>query len=210
MSPSADLVAAYQHGLTRGTTLITAPTQEPVSLERAKRHLRVTRDDENEDIAQLIPMARKQVERDTGRALMTQTHDLVCDTVPAGRMLQLPFAPLISVTLVTSYDIADAATVMASTDYQVDVSATPGRLTLKSSASWPTSLREYQSLVVRFVCGYGANPEDVPEPLAQAMLLLIGGFFEHREHVIISQFAGQFLELPVGYKSLIAGYTVWG
>jgi hypothetical protein len=33
--------------------------------------------------------------------------------------------------------------------------------------------------------------------------------FEHREQVIVSQFAGQFMELPYGYKQLIAPYKLW-
>jgi uncharacterized phiE125 gp8 family phage protein len=201
---------AYRALATAATAIVTAPPVEPVSLEQAKAQVRrgdATFDDDT--LTRLIKAAREKVEEDTGRALITQTHDLVMDAPPCGGLLFLPKPPLQSVTSVTTYDADDAATVLAGSSYIVNAAATPGRLTVKSTVSWPThTLRDAKGLIVQFVCGYGAAGEDVPEPLRQAMLLLIGGFFEHREHVIVAQFAGQFIELPKGYRSLIGPYKV--
>jgi uncharacterized phiE125 gp8 family phage protein len=150
-----------------------------------------------------IKAARQELEGITGRALITQTHDLVIDVAPDTSLVMFPKAPLQSVSSVTSYDADDVATVMAASDYIVDAGARPGRLTLKSTASWPTDLRDAKAIVFRFVCGYGATSVSIPEPFRQAMLLRIGTWAEHREDVLMAQFAGQFIELPRGYKALI-------
>ena len=101
---------------------------------------------------------------------------------------------------------------MDPSSYYVDeVSPTP-RLVLKSGIDWPTGLRPVNAIRVRVRAGYG-TPADVPQVLKQAMLLLIGSLSEHREHVMVSQFAGQFMELPYGYPQLrephIAPYMRW-
>ncbi len=64
-------------------TLFTPPTAEPVSLEEAKRHLRVDGNDEDVDILGLITAAREQAERHTRRQLLTATWDLKLDRFPA-------------------------------------------------------------------------------------------------------------------------------
>jgi uncharacterized phiE125 gp8 family phage protein len=61
------------------------------------------------------------------------------------------------------------------------------------------------TVTVRFVAGYGANPGDVPEPLRQAMLLLIGHYYENREAVA----AGTLTELPFAVASLVFPFRVF-
>jgi hypothetical protein len=72
-----------------------------------------------------------------------------------------------------------------------------------------TALRLVNAVAVEYVAGYGAASTSVPGPLKQAALLLVGSLWEHREQVIVAQFAGQFLELPFGYKELTAPYRQW-
>lgn len=202
---------AYRAMTTASTQLVTKPAIEPVTLREAKEHVR--RGSESTDdntLKRLIRAARRQVEKDTGRALITQTHDLVMSAPPDCGVLLFPKPQLQSVTSVTTYDQDDAATVLDASSYIVE---TPddkfGQLTIKSTVQWPTTtLRDAKGVIVRFVCGYGDEAADVPEDLIHAMLLLVGGFFEHREHVIVAQFAGQFLELPRGYRALIDKYCV--
>ncbi len=65
------------------SVLVTAPTEEPVSLAEAKLHLRVDYSNDDLLIAALITAARQHAENDTGRALVTQTWRQVLDQFPA-------------------------------------------------------------------------------------------------------------------------------
>ena len=62
--------------------LVTAPTEEPVSLAEAKLHLRVDDNADDALIAALITAARQHAENDTRRALVTQTWRLALDQFP--------------------------------------------------------------------------------------------------------------------------------
>lgn len=194
----------------RGRVVVaTAPEAEPLTLDEVKLHLALedtTAHDQR--LEPLITAARQQIENVTGLALITQTLDAYFDQVPCGPELVLPIAPLISVTSVTSYDDNDAPTVMSSADYLVDIASLPGRIVLNAGKSWPTSARRANALVVRVQAGYG-NAAAVPGAIKSAMKLLIGSLSEHREQVIVSQFAGQFLEVPFGVKQLLAPYRIW-
>jgi uncharacterized phiE125 gp8 family phage protein len=189
--------------------VVTAPTQEPVTLDEVKRHLGLEdTTDHDERLQPLRSAVRQQVEGDTGRALVTQTLDVYFDAAPEGCELWLPSPPLQSVSSVTTYDTANVGTVMSSADYLVDTASEPARIVLNDGKTWPSGLRSANAIVVRIVAGYG-SANAVPEALKQAQHLLIGSLSEHREQVIVSQFAGQFLTVPYGYKQLITPYRVW-
>src|ERR1043165_6670587 len=94
-------------------SLVTPPIREPLTLQQLKDHLRVTIDDDDAYITALIPVLRSRAERQTRRALITQTWDLFLDSwptwdgyhggrtfeppttlLPAGGWVDLPKAPL--------------------------------------------------------------------------------------------------------------------
>ena len=207
---TVDERAAYAALASARVVVVTPPSSEPLVADDVVLHLNLSGSDYDEDqLSAFIKAARQQVESDTGRALIRQTVDVYYDGFPCSSDLYLPKPPLVSVTSVTTYDEDNVSAVMSSSDYLVDTASVPARLALNSTASWPTSLRRVNAVIVRAVCGYGAGATDVPEPLREAMRLLIGAMHEHREQVIVSQFAGQFLEIPFGYQQLIAPYRLW-
>lgn len=174
---------------------------EPISLIEAKAHLRV--DDTADDtlIDGLIRAAREYCETLQGRALMVQTIQMVLDQVP-GRSFEIPLPPLVSVrSIEVAYEDGTTAMVPAS-DYLVDTASQPGRVSLKRDADWPAE-KEYAELnafSVTFEAGYGDEGEDVPQATRQAILLLIGHWYEHREEIA----AGEMMqEVPMGAKALL-------
>ena len=110
---------------------ITAPTQEPVTLQEVKEYLRVDDSTDERIIRPFIETARRFCEEHTGRALMTQTLTLFLDAfediedplwegMRTGPYLNyyknyvvLPRSPVASVTHVKTFDDADTETTLA-------------------------------------------------------------------------------------------------
>lgn len=162
-------------------TLVTPPPIEPISVAEAKLHARIDETADDTLVAALITAAREMAESYTRRAFVTQTWKMFLDAFPSDTEIELPKAPLQSVTHVKTYDDADVATVFAASGYFVDASTRPGRIVLRDAASWPTTAtRVANAIEVQFICGYGNAPTDVPLKIRQAMLLTIAHLYEHR------------------------------
>ena len=107
------------------TTILTAPTVEPVSLAEAKLHCRVDTTDENTLLSALIVAAREYVEQVTGRALITRTYRAMeYATGAAFELLYPPFRTLDSVETCDIYGdlIAGSAVIGSGANGAVTVS----------------------------------------------------------------------------------------
>src|SRR5688500_11691380 len=104
------------------------PGTEPVTLDEAKAHLRVTTADDNTLITALIAAARQLVEDFTNRSLITQTWEWRLDAFPSWTLC-VPQAPLVSVTSIQYVDPSGVTQVLANTEYLVDAQSQPGRIT---------------------------------------------------------------------------------
>jgi len=191
--------------MTYGLDLVTAPAEEPLTVAEAKEHLRVTFDDDDTLIDSLITAARKWLEEETYRQLVTATWDLVLDRFPSGQQpIRIPRAPLASVTSITYTDIAgDSQTLTVSEDYVVSATREPGIIRPAYAQTWPTARDAPDVVTVRFVAGYG-DADDVPEPIVACLKLLIGQMYEFREEL-----AERALHrLPNGAQRLIELYSL--
>lgn len=166
-----------------GRKLITAPTDEPVSLEEVRAHLRLSSTDEDAYLEALTKAVRRAVEGAYDLAVLAQTWELALDTAPRTTALEVTPAPLLSVTSVTSYDDSDAATVMSSTRYTVDTYAMPGRIVLKRDEVWPTDLRVTNAVIVRYVAGLAATPATLADDVKHGLLTMIATLYEQRETI---------------------------
>ncbi len=164
--------------------LITPPEAEPVTLLEAKSHLRVNTSDEDNLITNLIIVAREYCESYQNKVYITQTWELWIDRWPGGDKIEIPLPPLQSIESIKYYDTADTEYTFAATEYLVDVVSFIGRVILKYGKTWPTiTLRPDIAICVKFKAGYG-DITKVPQKVKQAMLLLIGHWYENREAVI--------------------------
>lgn len=181
--------------------LVTAPSAYPVSLTEVKSHLRVDTTDEDTYLNSLIKAATIYVERRQWRALITQTWDLVLDEFPEDDTITIPMPPLQSVTSITYTDNDGNTSTFSSDNYIVDTDSEPGRVVLKSDASWPSdTLQEAAAVTVRFVAGYGDSADSVPETTRIAILMLIANWYENREPVALGTGVR---EMPFGLRALI-------
>lgn len=161
-------------------TLYAPPTAEPVTVAEAKSHLRVDASAEDELIRGLIAGARLWVEGTCGLSLITQTHDLTLDGFP-DEVIQLPRGPVQSVSSITYIDTAGDTQTWSSSNYIVDTKSTPNRITPAYGVAYPSTQTRINTVTVRYVAGYGAKGSDVPEPIRQAIKLLVGQMYAHRE-----------------------------
>jgi len=175
-------------------SLVTAPSKEPIQVNEVKHALRISHSRDDSLIESYITVARINAEAFTRRAFMTQTWQMFMDsftgysenypwwTGPGDNIIrnliepnciEIPQAPLQSVTHLKTYDDSDLATTFSSSSYYVSTysgpSARPGSITLRESDTWPTFDRVKDGIEIQFVAGYGSNASDVPRQIRTAI-----------------------------------------
>lgn len=184
--------------------VVEAPDEEPVSLARAKAHLRVDIDDDDDLIAAQISAARAMAENFLHRALVTQTRELVLDCFPVSS-IPLLFPPIGEVESIIYTDGAGAEITLDDARYQVDAFSSPGRIWPAYGYTWPsTRLLSLNNVKVRYTCGYGAAA-DVPPDIVAAILLTLGSLYENREDVVVGTTSAK---LPLSAESLLLPHVV--
>lgn len=162
--------------------LITAPAVEPVSLAEAKSWLREDNDDEDQLIQTLLVSARLTLEAWTRRFFITQGWRLICDNWPfpksGTKSITIAFAPFRAVTAIRVYNINDIASLIESTSYRVRGGDQGGCILFETPPKPPG--RALEGVEIDFTVGYGSSPSQIPEPLRQAILLLVAHWREYR------------------------------
>lgn len=189
--------------------LILEPGGFPVSVDEAKAQARIDVDDEDDLIGDLIAAAVGKLDGPNGllgRALITQTWDLVLPTFPSA--IALPLPPLQSVTSIIYLDANGDSQTLASTVYEVAGigSNAAGAIYLADGQSWPSTYSHPEAVTVRFVAGYG-DAEDVPEEIKTAIRMHVAHLYANRES---TTWASSPNVLPHGYETLIADHRLWG
>ena len=161
----------------------TPPGVEPITWAELRDHLRLDTDDEQALGERWITTARELVERDTGQALISQTIAAYWDAFEP--VLYLPRSPVQSVTTVQYVDAAGATQTVPVADWQLDKVSKPARLAPAPGLDWPnTRHAAFNAVIVTFVAGYGGAGTDVPDTFTQALYLIAGHWFDHREEVV--------------------------
>lgn len=213
--------------------LITPATDDVVSLELAKKHLRITTNDKDDLVRALIDSAVAQIEGWLGLALRPQTWELRTDYFPywgeEGHYgLELPYPPLISVDSVV-YDDEDGEEValVEGTGYRVFNLGYRSKSYIAPvyNSSWPSALRgDINSVRVRFTAGFRLTaPDSLPAPIKQAVLLAVRDLWSMGERNLylrsesvpglasyewtVSEMAGKVIRSAV--ESLLSQYRVY-
>lgn len=181
-----------------GLKMITGPAAEPVSLTEVKSHLRIDSDTEDTYLGTLIQTAREFCENFQNRAYITQTWELTTDSWGCFP-LDIPLPPLISVESIKYFDTENVEATWDAANYFVDIDSEPGRIGLGYLVTLPqTVLRPTNGVKIQFIAGYGAAL-DVPLRIKQAILMLVGHYYENRETVSPVDLK----EVPLAVKSLL-------
>jgi uncharacterized phiE125 gp8 family phage protein len=180
-------------------TLLTPPALEPVSLAEAKAHLRLETGDDDTLVSTLVTAARIQVEAATRRVLVSQTWRLTLQAWPDGPVV-LPFAPASAVTRVAVYDAADVAAVQPASAYRLELDDPP-RLVLIGPVARPG--RRVNGIEIDVTAGYGSSGLAVPQPLRQAIMLLVARWYENRDGIAVGSVPGAIAD---AYEALVAPF----
>jgi len=194
-----------------GLTLVTPPTEYPVSLDLARQHVRVTGTSRDELLTLYLGAATGRVERFLGRSLIDQTWDYHLDAFPTdGSAIDIPMPPLIEIVGLFYSDGSGGETEVDSADYVQGVAMDGAGLIVPTSGSWPTAPTEPSAVRLRFRAGYldqtvsPAEP-NVPDAIKVGILLYTGDIYAHRETFVIEDTA---VELPNYIDGMLRPYRV--
>lgn len=194
----AQLDAMKQYGV----RVIEDVQNEPVSIEQARLHLKITVDDSDdttpydpwlETIG--IPAARAWCEGYSGLSIAEKTLELATDSFPIGG-IPLPFGPVVGVSSISYVDLDDVTVVMGECDFEYD----PFTQTLNPpyGESWPAARPSKNSVRVQYEVGYGDhNP--MPYNVLAAVLLTLGHLDMNRENTspVVMH------EIPLGARAML-------
>lgn len=177
-----------------------APTTLPVTVWDAMDHLRVTDDDEYSQVSALIERAVAYIDGPygIGMCVMNQTWDMVQDrfTDP----IWIPVYPVQSVTSITYTDVDGVSQTLASDTYTLDGYGMSPAIKRAYNQTWPASRVEPNAVTIRFVAGHESAPMDIK----QAVLLLVGHWYENREAT------GKLDNIPFSVDAILNKYKIAG
>ncbi len=187
--------------------VVTAP-QPIVTWEEAKAHLRLSSEAEKALVESYIAAATAWIDgpagwlgHSLGPQLLQWDGRLTCDRTP------LPYGPILEVeSIVTDANSQDPVTVDP-INYHLHIN---GNLIVPTGAAWVLA----PDLRIRYWTGYAArDPQDatawivnVPAPIKQAILLLIGQWFTTRAAVNVGNIVNA---MPFAVEALLAPYRTW-
>lgn len=190
------------HELPIAVEQVTPPAQTAILLDQVKAHSRIDFDEEDGLLGAYIAAAIDYAERVTGRSFINRTLRQVIDRFPTGRMpIELERPPLVSVSDITYIDAAGDEQVMDPTDYDVDTSTIMGTVSPAYGRSWPLVRRGRRAVQITFTAGYGESTADLPATITQALIMLVGHWYEHREPIVVGTIVAH---VPHSVESLLS------
>ena len=174
--------------------LITPPAVAPITLALAKQHLRVDHTDDDALIQFYIDGATRRIDGENGwlgRALVTQTWELVLDRFPVNE-IKIPLPPLQSVLSVKYDDTAGSEQTLPTTEYSVDDASEPAWILPPTISGWPAVFEGINSVRIRFTAGYPPTTDspvdltgNIPMVIKNALMLHVGTLYRDRESYTI-------------------------
>lgn len=204
-------------------TVVTAAAYRAASLEELKQQLEWD-SDVNRDAAfdRYCAAAIEWYEAAANRTLVATVYDVAYDSFPgqgddtrlesrrraSERLaIEIPRGPVLldrssgdeGVVSVKYRDVDNVLTTLGASAYEL-AQADPGLILPAHGTTWPTGKVRPAGVVVRVVCGYGEDEDDVPHAVRQLLRLLVAHQVEHREPILVGTIAE---ELPHSIRSLL-------
>lgn len=177
-------------------TVVSPPEKELLTLDEVKEHLRLIPGDDSEDEAILTPLitaAREYCENRTGQSFAEQ--EIEAYPTEARSPLYLPRAPVISVEE-ASITYNGEETDIPRENFTI---GNGGYCVICPGFTWQSG----GTAKIRYKAGH----KTTPKLIRQAMLLLIGHWYENRETVSVGAVTA--VDVPYAVKVLLNQYKRW-
>jgi uncharacterized phiE125 gp8 family phage protein len=186
-----------------GLLLLEPPAAAVVTLAEAQIQTRCQNPLEDARLLGLAGAATFQAEAFCRRRFVTQRWRATFDRFPARRLV-LDYPPLASVEALRYVDPAGVLQTLDPAAYVVRTGETPGEIVPTWGTCWPAARAAEDAVHVEFTCGYGA-PEAVPEPIRQAVLLIVASLYDNPASVVTGTIA---TALPQSAEWLLGPFRV--
>ena len=177
---------------------VTVAGRYPVTLAEAKAQCRVDSNDEDTLLDGLIAAATEYVELYCGTVIDVRTLAVKCDDFCD--FAKFPVTPLATVTGITYVDSAGATQTLSTDVYEVRTDNLTASIVLKFGQSWP-SIQSESRITVTATAGYTV----APAPIKQAILLLVGQWFDQRADVSDKAM----IAMPNAVEALLTNYRTF-
>lgn len=179
-----------------GLTLVSAASGPPLTAADLRPHCSIDSSDTSFDslLTDYIAAATAMVQDFTGRAIGAQTWKLALDAFPDE--IELPRGPVTAVSWVKYFNDSGSEVTLDSGQYLTDLISDPQRVVLAPDCSWPSTQIRVNAVMVQFVTGFAACPEQVK----QAIRMTVAFWFSNREAANVGDI---FNELPLGVAALL-------
>jgi hypothetical protein len=152
--------------------IVQAPAGEPINVEEAKLHMRVTESSQDSRIRSLIAGARQAAETKTRQQLLHARYRLVLDRFPGlmygmpsafsgtvnipGFAIVLPHNPVIAVVKIEYLDMDGTLQTVDPSVYTLNNALMPAIVTPRFGQIWPVPLPQVGAVMVTYDAGYAA------------------------------------------------------
>lgn len=169
---SGDLI--YGRDLLR-PTVTTEPATEPITIHEAKAHVNIASTDTAHDalLYTYMQAARQQWERDTQEHFISRS---VRVRLPYFYEVEFSHRPVTAISSITYYDTGNSSQTLSTNIYELD--ADEGMLRLKYLQTFPATCDRWDAVTINYTLGSHSNSTTVPPVAKQAMLLLVGYYFD--------------------------------
>lgn len=164
-----------------------------ITLNEAKQQCRIDHDYDDAYLQALIDAAESFTSEFRGTPISSTTKTQYFETWD-DEYLQLQYTPVTAITSITYTDTDGTTDTWSSSDY---LFTSTGRITPAYDEEWPDIQERLNSITVTYIAGYTTTT--IPKHVKQAVLFLVGHFYEHR--MAVSE-GYQLKEVPMAFSAL--------
>lgn len=189
------------------SSLVEGPSSPLLTTAEAKAHLHVEGSDDDALIDAYVAAVNDTLDAEfgeLGRALVTQTWQLVLDEFPAVGYFYIPVTPMQQILSVTYYDADNVSQTLAADQYRLTANGDNSLFEFVNGATIPSTYDRADAVTVRYEAGYGDAGSDVPESIRLAARALVAHYYENRAAVDM----GDLQEVPFGVRFLLNRHRV--
>ena len=160
----------------------------PITDDEAKAHCRVTFNDDDDLIHQLIHAATAELENKLQRVLCESTMQITLDRFPTGG-IRLTHPPILQVQSIVYWSKEGTQLTLSASDYVVDTVSEPGWIFPAPGLTWPETQDRINAVTVLYKAGYllGSTAQQqrdaVPRDSRAWLLIRVATLYENRESV---------------------------